>query len=73
METFVELVNFIDGHPVVIRVSAINQIMGETHDSTTILLEDEDGVIVNGSLSDVLKAISDAQEMTARLYASKWR
>ena len=65
MDTFVQLINAEDGHPVLVRVGAINQIQARDEHSCYILLQDEDGVLVVGSLTELLAQVNDAMMWTA--------
>ena len=70
MDTFVQLINAEDGHPVLVRVGAINQIQARDEHSCYILLQDEDGVLVVGTLTETLSKINDAIMVTAGAEAS---
>jgi len=70
MDTFVQFIQFETGEPSLVRVGAINQIQARDAHSSYILMQDEDGLIVNGNLVDVLGRINDAMMITAGAEAS---
>ena len=70
MDTFVEFVNAIDGHPLLVRVGAINQIIFNGAHECDILFDGEDGCSVKGGLSEALGRINDAMMMTAAAEAA---